>query len=107
MRLKWGSHVRIVNFYLGELKVASIRDDKTYGISYGPTRQHETHYVWLTTAFMGDSIQCTSVADAIRKLKAAIGGYEDFSHLRREVKIYDNLEIKNVELNGEPVDHFV
>lgn len=97
MRLKWGSYVRILNYYLGELKVASIRDDYNYGVSYGPTRQHETHYVWLSTAFMGDSKQCTSVSDAIRKLKQEIGGYEDFSHLRREIKIYDQLEIKYVD----------
>jgi hypothetical protein len=96
MRLKWGRYVRIVDYYLGELKIANIRDDHTYGVSYGPTRQHETHYVWLTTAFMGDSIQCTSVADAIKRLKTIVGGIKDFSHLRREVKIYDDMSMKVV-----------
>lgn len=102
MRVKWGSHVRILNYYLGDLKVASIRDDHTYGVSYGPTRQHETHYVWLTTAFMGDSTQCTSVADAVKKLKQVIGGYEDFSHLRRETKVIDNMELKIIPDDAEP-----
>ena len=94
MQLKVGSYIRTLNYYLGDLKIASIRHDHSYGISYGPTKQYEKHYVWLMTPFQEVSTKCTSVGDAIARLRNVVGGIEHFSLLRQDESNFDDIALK-------------
>ena len=71
--MKIGHYVRTVDFFLGYLKVAFIREDIGYGISYDPVEQTTTKYYWLVYAFSEDPTECTSFEDAMQRLTDLCG----------------------------------
>jgi hypothetical protein len=99
MRVKEGKYVRIIRYSLGDIMVAEIRDDQTYFHSNHSRNSEQglVHYIWLTLGNFGDSERVSSVAAAIKKIKAMVGGMEAFSMLTKTDKKMDETTYENVE----------
>lgn len=70
MRVKEGKYVRIIQYKLGEVLIAEIRDDQTYYASnQRGDGQGLVQYIWLTLGNFGNSDRVSSIAEAIKKIK--------------------------------------
>lgn len=98
MRVKDGKYVRIIQYKLGDVMIAEIRDDQTYyGSHQSRDKQGLVHYIWLTLGNFGDSDRVSSVAQAIKKIKQMVGGMEAFHMLSKTDKITN--EVTYVEFD--------
>jgi hypothetical protein len=94
-KMKTGYRYRKIDFFLGNLHVASIRENVYYGIQYNPTTQSKNTSYWLMYLDSKTPGECKSVADALQQLKDFCGETE-YYRLRREEVI--ETEIKEVEI---------
>ena len=95
MRLRFGTKVSVIQYALGELIIAQVREDISHGIEYNPTRGRKVSYYWLCISGERTPIQCKSVADAIKRLKEMCGG--DFYILTKTETMVNTLEWKEIE----------
>lgn len=75
--MKFGEKNRMVEFFLGKLRVAYIKETISYGVEYvRPSctpKSKKSEYYWLVYPFCDIPLQCTSFNSALSKLKSLCG----------------------------------
>lgn len=78
--MKFGEKNRKVEYFLGKLLVAYIKETISYGVEYTrpsfTPKSKVSEYYWLDYSFCEIPLQCKSFESAVSKLKAICGEKE-------------------------------
>jgi hypothetical protein len=98
MNVKIGDHARIIEYALGKIVVARIREEHNYYVTYYPVTQMTDYSVILQYNHTCNFTKCQSVDDAVQRIKLDVGSTKKFNALTRS----ENVVMDTVRINKVP-----